>query len=87
MSYEDIKDYKDLYAGQKFDEAVVGAMGGIAESQMELSHLADSKANIMITVCSILLSLAVGKVEEGQLLIPIVAFSLFCFPALIFAIT
>jgi hypothetical protein len=80
------KDYQDLYEGQKFDEAIVGAMGGIAESQMELSHLADSKANIMITVCSILLSLAVGKLEQGDLIIPITAFSLFCIPALVFSI-
>jgi Na+-transporting methylmalonyl-CoA/oxaloacetate decarboxylase beta subunit len=86
VNYEDMKDYKDLYAGQKFDEAIVGAMGGIAESQMELSHLADSKANIMITVCSILLSLAVGKIEQGELIIPIAAFSLFCIPALVFSI-
>ncbi|MFT5138960.1 MAG: hypothetical protein ACI9CB_000590 [Rhodothermales bacterium] len=86
MSDSELKDYKDLYAGTKFDEAVVAAMGGIAESQMELSHLADSKANIMITVCSILLSLAVGKLEQGDLIIPIIAFSLFCIPALIFSI-
>ena len=86
MNYEEIKDYEDLYAGQIFDEAIVGAMGGIAESQMELSHLADSTANIMITVCSILLSLAIAKIEQGVLIIPITAFSLFCFPALIFSI-
>jgi len=86
MSYDYKKDYKDLYADMKFDEAIVGAMGGIAESQMELSHLADSKANIMITVCSILLSLAVAKLEQGALLIPITAFSICCFPALIFSI-
>ena len=86
MNYEELKDYKDLYAGQKFDEAVVAAMGGISESQMELSHLADSKANIMITVCSILLSLAVAKIERGTLVLPIIAFSLFCISALIFSI-
>ena len=86
MNYEDEKDYQDLYANQKFDEAIVGAMGGIAESQMELSHLADSKANIMITVCSILLSLAVAKIEQGILIIPITAFALFCIPALVFSI-
>ena len=64
----------------------VGAMGGIAESQMELSHLADSKANIMITVCSILLSLAVAKIEQGILVVPIGVFSAFCIPALVFSI-
>lgn len=75
-----------LYAGQQFDEAVVGAMSNIAESQMSLSELADSKANIMITVCSILLSLAIAKVEQGVLVLPIIAFSVFCVPALIFSI-
>ncbi|MBT8062748.1 MAG: hypothetical protein HKO64_08675 [Xanthomonadales bacterium] len=76
----------DLYDHEPWSEAVVQAMVGIAESQMSLSELADSKANIMITVCSILLSLAVAKLEAGILVIPIAAFSLFCIPALIFAI-
>ena len=86
MSNEYEKDYETLYEGQPFDEAIVGAMGGIADMQMSLSELADSKANIMITVCSILLSLAVAKIEQGELIIPIAAFSLFCIPALIFSI-
>lgn len=86
MSNEYDKNYDELYAGQPFDEAVVGAMGGIADMQMSLSELADSKANIMITVCSILLSLAVAKLEQGELIIPIAAFSLFCIPALVFSI-
>jgi hypothetical protein len=86
VNIEYTKDYQDLYADQVFDEAIVGAMGGISESQMELSHLADSKANIMITVCSILLSLAVAKIEQGILVLPITAFSLFCIPALVFSI-
>lgn len=86
MDYEDWKDYDELYAGQIFDEAVVGAMGGIAESQLALSELADSKANIMITVCSILLSLAIAKIEAGELIVPIGAFVIFCIPALFFSI-
>jgi Na+-transporting methylmalonyl-CoA/oxaloacetate decarboxylase beta subunit len=86
MSEDNNKDYKDLYAGQRFDEAIVAAMSGIADSQLSLSELADSKANIMITVCSILLSLAVAKIEQGELIIPIAAFSVFCIPALIFSI-
>ena len=86
MDSEYDKDYASLYEGQPWDEAIVGAMGGISESQLALSELADSKANIMITVCSILLSLAVAKIEEGELIIPIAAFSLFCIPALVFSI-
>ncbi len=86
MSNEYSKPYEDLYDGAIMDEATVAAISGIAESQMELSHLADSKANIMITVCSILLSLGVAKLEQGELIVPIIAFSVFCVPALFFAI-
>lgn len=86
MSEQGPKALEALYAGQELTEAAVAAMAGIAESQMELSHLADSKANIMITVCSILLSLAVAKIEEGILIIPIAVFSAFCIPALWFSI-
>ena len=86
MNTDYTKDYKKLYEGKEWDEAMVGAMGGISDQQMSLSELADSKANIMITVCSILLSLAVGKIEQSELLIPITAFSIFCIPALVFSI-
>ena len=86
MKCEYPKNCQDLCAGQKFDEADVQAIGGITGLQTELSHLADSKANIMITVCSILLSLAVAKPEQGVLVIPIIAFSVFCVPALLFPI-
>jgi hypothetical protein len=86
VEQEQQKDYRDLYSDQKWDEAMVGAMTNIAESQLSLSELADSKANIMITVCSILLSLAVAKIEQGDLIIPIVTFSIFCIPALMFSI-
>ncbi|MDX1461013.1 MAG: DUF5706 domain-containing protein [Xanthomonadales bacterium] len=75
-----------LYDHEPWSEAVVQAMVGIADMQMSLSELADSKANIMITVCSILLSLAVAKLEAGELVIPIAAFSICTVPALIFAI-
>lgn len=80
------QDPPPLYRDEHFSEAVVQAMVGIAESQMSLSELADSKANIMITVCSILLSLAVTQIEQGVLVIPISVFSACTIPALIFAI-
>ena len=84
MGEQEQKALEDLYAGEVLSEAAVAAMAGIAESQVELSHLADSKANIMITVCSILLSLAVARIEQGVLVIPISVFSVFCIPALMF---
>lgn len=86
MSMQEGKAPEELYAVEHFSEAVVQAMVGIAESQMSLSELADSKANIMITVCSILLSLAVAQIEAGTLVVPISAFTACTIPALIFAI-
>jgi len=56
------------------------------ESQVQFSAMADEKANIMITVCSILLTLAVAELEKDDLLIPISIFCLFITPALIFSI-
>ena len=74
------------FAGQDYNESIDTAIATVQESQIELSHLADSKANIMITVCSILLTLAIAKIEQGTLILSSLAFSLFCMPALIFAI-
>lgn len=48
--------------------------------------MADSKANIMITVCSILLTLVVAQIQNGSLLIPSAIFALFSAIALFFAI-
>jgi hypothetical protein len=58
----------------------------VHQSQLELSVMADSKANIMITVCSILLSIAIAKMEKGELLLPLSMFAIGCVPALIFSI-
>lgn len=75
-----------LFAGQDYNESIDSALTAIQENQMELSHLADSKANIMITVSSILLTLVIAKMEQGTLVLSGLAFSLFCMPALVFAI-
>jgi len=74
------------FSGQSFNESIDVAMATIQMSQVEFSHMADSKANIMITVSSILLTLAVAKMEQGELVISSVVMSIFLIPALIFAI-
>lgn len=76
----------DGYARLGYNECVTGVFSSLQESQMELSHMADSKANIMITVSSILLSLVIAKIEQGTLVLPGTLFAVFCAPALIFAI-
>jgi hypothetical protein len=77
---------EDLFAGIEYNEAIVGALSTIHESLVAFSEMADSKANIMITVCSILLGLAVAKIEQGVLVLPLSFFILCCVPALTFAI-
>ena len=74
------------FADQDYNESIDIALATIQMSQVEFSHMADSKANIMITVSSILLTLAVAKIEQGTLLIPSIAVAVSCVPALVFAI-
>jgi hypothetical protein len=74
------------FAGQDYNESIDTALTTIQESQIELSHLADSKANIMITVSSILLTLLVAQLEDGALVFSSLTFAFFCMLALIFAI-
>lgn len=74
------------FAGLDYNESIDVALATIQMSQVEFSHMADSKANIMITVSSILLTLSVAKIEQSTLVIPSIAAALFCVPALVFAI-
>lgn len=69
-----------------YNESIDSALALVSESQLQLSEMADSKANIMITVCSILLSLAVAKIEQGVFMVPLSIFVALCAPALVFAI-
>ena len=54
------------------------ALTTIQGSQIELSHLADSKANIMITVSSILLTLLIAHIEGGARVFSSHTFAFFC---------
>jgi len=80
------KKQNEAFAGQAFNESIDTALATIHTSQVNLSHMADAKANIMITVTSILLTIAMTRFEEGFLVVPSMVFAAFCMPALIFAI-
>ena len=69
-----------------FSESIDSAFATLQETQIELSHMADSKANIMITVCSILLTLVAAQLQSGSLIIASVIFAVFSALALSFAI-
>lgn len=74
------------FATLDYNESIDATLALISESQLQLSEMADSKANIMITVCSILMSLAIAKLEQGVFMLPLGIFVALCAPALIFAI-
>lgn len=77
---------EDIFANIDYDESIMAALTAIHGSLVSFSEMADSKANIMITVCSILLGLAIAKIEQGVLVVPLAIFTVCCAPALIFAI-
>lgn len=76
----------EFFSSLDYNESIVAALSTIHQSLVQFSVMADSKANIMITVCSILLGLAIAKIEQGILFIPLLMFVACCVPALIFAI-
>ena len=83
---QDTDRVNEPFASVEPHESIDVVLQTIQESQVQFSTMADEKANIMITVCSILLTLAVGKLEERVLVMPIAVFCVFVAPALIFAI-
>lgn len=74
------------YAERGYTGSIDSVFEILQETQVELSHMADSKANIMITVCSILLTLVVAQLQTGDLIIPTTIFAAFSGLALFFAI-
>ena len=55
-------------------------------NQMRLGLMADAKANIMITVTSIVFSVTVAKLDNETMKWPLLAFAFGCFFSLLFAI-
>ena len=79
---EKITKTPQTYGECGFNESIDTAFATLQETQMELSHMADSKANIMITVCSILLTLVVAQLQRDILIFPSVIFAVFAALAL-----
>lgn len=86
MSTDSTTESHRTYAELGYQESIDEAFATLQETQIELSHMADSKANIMITVCSILITLVVAQMQGGALLVPSALFAIFSGIALFFAI-
>lgn len=74
------------FADVTYNESNDAVFATLQESLVAMSAMADSKANIMITVCSILLTLSLATIERAVFAGPIMVFAAFCVPSLIFAI-
>ena len=55
-------------------------------NQMRLNLMADAKANIMITVASIVFSITIANLDNEVMRWPLLTFAFGCFFALLFAI-
>jgi hypothetical protein len=55
-------------------------------NQMRLNLMADAKANIMITVASVVFSIAIANLDNELIRWPLLTFAFGCFFALLFAI-
>jgi len=58
----------------------------IMQNHLQLSGLADQKANMMITVCAIIIGLIVRYLVEPQLQYTVIALSLTCVVTILFAV-
>ena len=78
-------------APQPFD--VIGSRSGIdyalrtvQQSQVQFSLMADNKANIMITVCSLVLSASITQLHRSTVLVPLLVLDVFTAIALVCAL-
>lgn len=58
----------------------------VMQNHMQLSALADQKANMIITVCSIIISLIIPRVFDEQLRYSVVTLALTCLITILFAV-
>jgi len=67
-------------------QTVDHALRTVNQNQVQQSAMADVKANIMITVCSIVVTLSAGQMNNPELFLPVVIMGLFALLALLLAI-
>jgi len=58
----------------------------VMQNHLQLSELADQKANMIITVCSIIISLVIPRVFDEQLRHAVMALALTCLLSILFAV-
>jgi len=74
------------FAGVRASAALDSALRTVLQTQTQLSSMADTKASIMITVCSIVLTVGITRFESPILRWPLVLLTLGTLGSLLFAI-
>jgi len=67
-------------------QTVDHALRTVTQNQVHQSAMADVKANIMITVCSIVVTLSAGQLNNPSLFLPVITMGAFALLALLLAI-
>lgn len=67
-------------------QTVDHALRTVNQNQVQQSAMADVKANIMITVCSIVITISAGQLNNPMLVIPVVTLAPFALTSLLLAI-
>jgi len=77
---------KSTIRAKKADRAMDNMFRIVISSHLQLSAMADSKANMMITVCALIMTLSLGSLGDPILKWPVVAMGLTCVAAILFAV-
>lgn len=67
-------------------QTVDHALRTVSRNQVQQSAMADGKANIMITVCSIVVTLGAGQLNDPTLVVPVATLAPFAVASLLLAI-
>ena len=79
-------DENNPFLSLRAEESIDQALATIQENQVAFSQMADSKANIMITVCSLLVTISVTQLDDPTLKPPLLVFCFFASLSLIASI-
>jgi len=74
--------FREVVPSQTVDHA----LRTVSRNQVQQSAMADGKANIMITVCSIVVTLGAGQLDNPMLVVPVATLAPFALASLLLAI-
>ncbi len=85
-SEDDPTKRKSAFKAKNADRAMDNMFRIVMANHFQLSAMADSKANMMITVCALILSLSLGKITDPSLFPTVVCMGLTCVFTILLAV-